>query len=340
MKIYQGNPNHGRNFNRSATNKPRYGPGGQSTTLANNTSINAASSGLPIPAPYDGTLTHTFAVDALVVAMHVNTCSPTDTPSSLCMLDSDVHLTDALEVANTPNALLDNTNDVIPTCLNVLQPTHTSLPLISEVLAACHNHTDMSEIPLTGMLPSDSIVAAVHSTNPNELLSLFVFKDEQRTLQGHAPTTTPPSPQSTGLSLTAHTLLDTGSMAGDFVSKSLLVLLDALTHCYVSSHALNVCSRLDGTCYRCNILVDLGLTFLDDSNIKHTVYVTFSVNPFAKLDLIIGRKSNNQHNLFVLTPTRMGFDPTLVETSNSPNGIGLLQLRAGYRFTYRRLLSS
>ena len=233
-KKYQGNPNHGGNFNRSATNKPRYGSGGQNTTLANNTSINATSSGLPLPAPYDGTLTHAVAVDALVVAMHVNTCSPTDTPSSLCILDSDVHLSDAWEVANTPDALLDNTNDVILTCLNVLQPSHISLPLISDVLAACHNQTDMSEISLTGTLPSDSIVAAVHSTNPNELLSLLVFKDERRTLQGHAPTTTASSPQSTGLSLAAHALLDTGSMAGDFVSKSLLGSLDALTHCYVS----------------------------------------------------------------------------------------------------------
>ena len=133
-------------------------------------------------------------------------------------------------------------------------------------------------------------------------------------------------------------------MAGNFVSKSLLVSLDALIHCYVSPQALNVCSGLDSTCYRCNILVDLGLTFLDDSNIKHTIYITFSVNPFAQLDLIIERKSLNQHNLFVLTPTRMGFDPMFIETSHSPDDIGLLPLRAEsehrYRFTYRRLLSS
>ena len=190
------------------------------------------------------------------MAMHANTCSPTDTPPSLCIIDSDVHLTDALEVSTTPKALLDNTNDVFPTCLHVLQPPHTPLPLISEVLAACHNQTDMSEIPLIGTLPSDSVVAAVHSTNPNKLLSLLVFKDERRTLQGHAPTTVASSPQSTGLRLAAHALLDTGGMAGDFVSKSLLVSLDALTHCYVSSHALNVCSGLNGTCYRCNTLVD------------------------------------------------------------------------------------
>jgi hypothetical protein len=126
-------------------------------------------------------------MDALVVAMHVKTCSPPNSPPSLCILDSDIHSTDASEVLTTPHALLDNTNDVIPTCLNVLQPPHISLPLISEVLAACHNHTDMSEIPLTGTLPSDSIVAAVHSTNPNELLSLFVFKDERRTCRETPP---------------------------------------------------------------------------------------------------------------------------------------------------------
>ena len=62
----------------------------------------------------------------------------------------------------------------------------------------------------------------------------------------------------------------------------------------------------------------------NDSKIKHTNYVTFSVNPFAQLDLIIEHKSLNQHNLFVLTPTRMGFDPTLIETSHSPDDIGLI----------------
>ena len=116
-------------------------------------------------------------------------------------------------------------------------------------------------------------------------------------------------------------------MAGDFVSKSLLVSLDALNHCHVSPQALNACSGLDGTCYRCYTLVYLGLTFLDNSKIKHTIYITFSVNPFAQLDLIIGRKSLNQHNFSVLTPTRMGFDPTLVGTSHSPDDIGLLPLR-------------
>ena len=104
--------------------------------------------------------------------MHVDTYSPTDSQSPLLILNSDVHLTDAFEVVDTSTDLLDNTNNIIPTCLNALQPPPISLPLISEVLAECRNHTDMSKIPLTGILPSDSIVAAVHSTKPNELLSL------------------------------------------------------------------------------------------------------------------------------------------------------------------------
>ena len=74
-------------------------------------------------------LTHTIAVDALVVATHANTCSPTDTPSSLCILDSDVHLTDALEVSTTPNAVLDNTNDaaILLVCVNCLRRYHSLL---------------------------------------------------------------------------------------------------------------------------------------------------------------------------------------------------------------------
>ena len=104
------------------------------------------------------------------MAIHAaNTCNPTDTPPTLCIINSDILIPDTLEVSTPPNAILDNINDVLPTYLHVLQPPHTSLPLISEVLAACHNQTDMSEIPLIGTLPSDSIVAAVHSTNPNEL---------------------------------------------------------------------------------------------------------------------------------------------------------------------------
>ena len=80
---HQGNSNHGGNFNRNNTNKPRYGPGGNSTTLANNTTINAASSRLPLPVPYDGKLIHTVAIYESVVVMHVDTCSPTNSSSPL-----------------------------------------------------------------------------------------------------------------------------------------------------------------------------------------------------------------------------------------------------------------
>ena len=62
-KKYQGNSNHG-GLNQNNTNKPRCGPGGNSTTLANNTTINDASSGLPLSAPYDGTLVHTVTIDS------------------------------------------------------------------------------------------------------------------------------------------------------------------------------------------------------------------------------------------------------------------------------------
>ena len=104
-------------------------------------------------------------------------------------------------------------------------------------------------------------------------------------------------------------------MAGDFVSATLVDNLNARTHCYASPNALNVCSGLDGMCYKSDTLIDLGLDFSDDSNNKHTIYITFSVNPRAKLDIIIGRRSLNEHNLFVLTPTRMGFESSAVSAS-------------------------
>jgi hypothetical protein len=77
-----------------------------------------------------------------------------------------------------------------------------------------------------------------------------------------------------------------------------------LHKCYASPSALNVCSGLDGTCYKSDILIDLGIIFSDDSNIKHTTFITFSGNT-STIDLIIGRRSLNQHNLFVLTPKQI-----------------------------------
>jgi hypothetical protein len=41
----------------------------------------------------------------------------------------------------------------------------------------------------------------------------------------------------------------------DFVSKSLVIKLNALTNCYASPSALNVCCGLDGTCYKSDVLL-------------------------------------------------------------------------------------
>ena len=134
------------------------------------------------------------------------------------------------------------------------------------------NETVDTAVPVEGAPAPDIILAATHvPVVPTEYPQLIVYTDERRTSQGYAPTdATRPSIPS-GRRLDAQALLDTGSMAGDFVSKSSVASLDALNHCEASPNALNVCSGLDGTCYKSDIFIDSEIDFSDDNNRNHTI---------------------------------------------------------------------
>lgn len=106
----------------------------------------------------------------------------------------------------------------------------------------------------------------------------------------------------------ASALLDTGSLAGDFVSANLLTKLLALSSCYAAQNPIYVCSGLDGNCYLSDKMIDLTFIFLDDNNIQQQFSKAFRVNPMAKIDVIIGRKTINQHGFLFMTPRALGFD--------------------------------
>ena len=222
------------------------------------------------------------------------------------------------EVTVEPDSLCSITtidsNDSLRILASQLQTPQVETPVeIPREEETINGVSDMAPI-ISGTRP-DLILASV--TNPQDLteyLELTVFQDN-KIKQGNAPTVESQHELASRKGIASHALLDTGSMAGDFVSRALVIRLNALTNCYASPTSLNVCSGLDGACYKSDTLIDLGLSFFDDSNIKHTIFITFSVNPYAKLDLIIGRRSLNQHNLFVLTPKRMGFDSSQIQSS-------------------------
>ena len=256
-----------------------------------------AGRGAPQPASYyERTYVPFVATNAVLASTHVDMSSTTP--------DSSVLMTD-------PQLLLavqqqETLEDPPPQPLQVDQS----------------NETVDTALPNTGTQAPDIILAAMHlPVDHTEYLQLTVYQDERRTSQGNAPTDALSPSMPSGRRLESQALLDTGSMAGDFVSKSLVVSLNALNHCYASPVALNVCSGLDGTCYKSDTLIDLGIDFPDDNNINRTIFITFSVNPLAQIDLIIGRRSLNLHNLFVLTPKRMGFNPALVSAVTMRNDL-------------------
>ena len=92
-------------------------------------------------------------------------------------------------------------------------------------------------------------------------------------------------------------LLDTGNLAGDFISRDCLFRIGGLTHCYPSPASMTVCSGLNGTCYVSATVMDIGVIFLSYDNIVHTVYLTVLVNPEAIIDLLLGRATLSQYNI-------------------------------------------
>ena len=109
----------------------------------------------------------------------------------------------------------------------------------------------------------------------------------------------------------AAALLDTGSLAGDFVAMHVIDALNAHDLCYIASKVLTVCSGLDNACYANNTVIDLGIKFHAKDNVCRTIHLTVRVSPNSSIDLILGRNTLNKHNFLDLTPFAFGI-PTEV----------------------------
>lgn len=130
---------------------------------------------------------------------------------------------------------IDTTHQVTPVSLPfpvVLQPelgVPTTPPRQEPQQEAQSDETTHTALPIAGTTVPDCVVAAtLPSTDLTEYLYLTVYQAERRTLQGYDPTDPlRPTPLS-GQRLESRALLDTGSMAGDFVSATLVDNLNAL----------------------------------------------------------------------------------------------------------------
>ena len=107
-------------------------------------------------------------------------------------------------------------------------------------------------------------------------------------------------------------LLDTGAVAGDFISEKLMIYLGASAHMYMSDEPMTVCSGVNGDSFLSIMVIDLGVTFLCKDNKIHTIFMTFRINPQADVDCIIGRVSLRKHKFNILTPTVLGLASDIV----------------------------
>ena len=129
-----------------------------------------------------------------------------------------------------------------------------------------------------------------------------------------------------GARTSVQALLDTGSLAGNFISQQLVTELDADSYVYHSKRSFSVCSGLDNVCYDSNKLIDLLITYKNEQNQKlQSIFLTAFVAENSPLDLIIGRSSikklrfntsNPSH--FVNTETKLSSLSTNQKLRRSP----------------------
>ena len=92
-------------------------------------------------------------------------------------------------------------------------------------------------------------------------------------------------------------LLDTGSLAGDFISEKTVKKFN-FTPTQTNSQ-LTVCLGLDNTCHNLNTKVDLGVTFYNELlNNNDTFDISAVILKETPVDIIIGRETIKKHKLF------------------------------------------
>ena len=100
-------------------------------------------------------------------------------------------------------------------------------------------------------------------------------------------------------------MLDSGSLAGDFIAKRVVSQLK-LEHHVVSNKSRTVCSGLDSKCY--DISNTLALyAFYFNKLLKKAAY--FKINAInlesSPIDLLIGKKTIKKFDLFNQVPSRL-----------------------------------
>jgi hypothetical protein len=94
-------------------------------------------------------------------------------------------------------------------------------------------------------------------------------------------------------SVAGKALIDSGSLGGDFISGDMLQRLQGEKFVYRTVTPSVVCSGLDNSCYDSNEILDVGVEFFGDDNIKKIIFSEMSHFSFLE-SRSDSRKANHQ----------------------------------------------
>ena len=110
-------------------------------------------------------------------------------------------------------------------------------------------------------------------------------------------------------SIQCQVLLDTGSLAGDFISGDMLARLEGQDYVYQTPTPLIV------------NMIDIAIHFLTSKNVHKTLRLSVRINPASSVDLIIGFRSFRKHNFFRFFHERFSDDSFDFPTTLPPADI-------------------
>ena len=103
---------------------------------------------------------------------------------------------------------------------------------------------------------------------------------------------------------TAKALLDTGSLAGDFISNDLVIDMNLINYVEVNINEKHICSGLDNNCSLTLGSIAISLCFKNEiNNSNEFINIVFKVLKKSPIDIIIGRQSIKTYKMVSKLPS-------------------------------------
>ena len=96
-------------------------------------------------------------------------------------------------------------------------------------------------------------------------------------------------------------LLDSGSLAGDFINAETLRILNGSHHLRSAEETIIVCSGLDNKCLESNVVLDITIEF-DVGDITHSISIPVRMSNDSPLGCILGIDTIKKYNIGLLVP--------------------------------------